>query len=1847
MTSAFDEDAVRNWLVDYLVTNIGCSPDEIDFDAPLNDLAVGSSDAVVLTGELSELLGRTVSPVEFWQYPTINALAKFLTGGEVEAVAEVSPVRSPAADDAIAVIGLGLRYPGDIHGPDSLWEFLSAGGSAVGEVPPWRWDWFDDGSPEGGAALAGTTKWGSFLSDIDQFDAEFFEISPSEADSMDPQQRMLLEVSHEALEHAGIRPDALRHTQTGVFTGACLSEYGVMASMNLSRVGAYSGTGGALSVISNRVSYFFDLRGPSVTVDTACSSSLVAVHLACQSLRSGDSDLALAAGVNVLLSPAVTRSFDQVEAMSPTGRCHSFDARADGYVRGEGCGVAVLKRLADAERDGDRILAVVRGSAVNQDGRSNGLMAPNPAAQMAVLRTAYAAAGVEPREVDYVETHGTGTLLGDPIEARALGTVLGRGRPADAPLLIGSVKSNLGHTEAAAGIVGFAKAVLALQHGQAPANLDYQKPNPHIPFDDLRLKVVATNTDLPSRDRPLLAGVSSFGFGGTNAHIVIEQAPVPVPIAALAAVPAITTLVVSGKSGQRISATAASLADWMSGPGAQIPLSEVAHTLNHHRSQQAKFATVCARDRAGALAGLQALGAGQAAPGVVGPHDGSCRPGVVFVYSGQGSQWLGMGRQLLADEPAFAAAVAEIEPAFVQQTGFSLHQVIANGEPVSGIERIQPVLVGMQLALTQLWREYGVHPDAVIGHSMGEVAAAVVAGALSVADGLKVIATRSQLMSRLSGQGAMALIELDSETATELIADYPDITLAVYASPRQTVIAGPPDQVDAVIAAVAAQDRLARRIEVDVASHHPTIDPILPELHSALADLAPTTPNIPIVVTTRDHAGPTPAFDADYWVENLRNPVRFHQAITAAGAEHGTFIEVSPHPLLTYGIDDTLGTTHHHSLPTLLRDTDETLTFHTHLNTTHTTRPPETSHPPEPHPVMPVTPWHHASHWVKVDSAEERGVTAPRPGTLLGERTAVATSPPTRLWQSRLVREAKPYPGHHRIQGVEVVPMSVLLRTLSIAAAECGAPALSDLRFEHPVVVDRPQVIQVVVSGDSVTMSSAPTAHADAGRWVRHATARLSTEHDELEDIAACSAAQDDFDPATVTELQAKWGVEGQPFPWSITSCRLGPDGVRADVEFASTPSPELPVAVLDAAVQIARLADIADERLLVPAGVESISMRGDVTEASAVTTVRRRAGSDGELVVDVAVTVPDGSTRLDIRGLRYVDVQAGATSAGGPVADPRDVAHAVDWQPWTGDADRPETATGTRLAVIGTTDTAAELARRLAAVGYSLTDEADARCIVYVPDVGQTGSDTGEDELACAVRLAGEVADLVGRVAARDEARVWIVTRGVRETRTEQAVRQSCLWGVAGVIGAEQPQLWGGLIDLPDSDADDDLAGAAAVLASTLAAPAKTILTLRDGELFEQVLAPLAGPVDGAATREPLGEALRCRADSAYLITGGMGALGLLTAGWLADRGARRLILAGRTALPPRREWDAQTLDADTRHKIASIRELETRGVAVEVAVLDIGSLEAVREWIDQRDQHGAPPIRGVVHAAGVTDSQLLTDLSEQRLHATLWPKVAGAAVLDELFPPGSLDFLYFTASAGTVFGVPGQGAYAAGNAYLDGLARARHAKGGCTVSLDWVAWRGLGFGSDAQVVIDELERHGSRPVTPAEAFDAWEYVSRFDIAHVVLAPIKSDTDRAGAPAPGDAGVPAPSWSEMSADDVLAGLENGLRTILATELRTPESEVDTDRPFAEMGLNSVMAMSIRREVEQLTRIELSATMLWNHPTIASLATHLAEKVAPQTVSASDSAADGGSDSLLDSLFDSVESTSASSERTI
>jgi phthiocerol/phenolphthiocerol synthesis type-I polyketide synthase B len=788
-------------LADRQQTNIGCSPDDIDVNASMNDLGVGSRDSVVLSGELSELLGRPVSPVEFWQHPTITALARFLSGAEPDVDAE--PVLDPgrgSVDEPIAVIGLGCRFPGEISGPEALWQFLCEGRSAVGEVPPDRWSAFDDGSPEV-AETSPAPRVGIFLTDIDAFDAEFFGISVREGQH-GPQQRLLLEVAWRPWSTPGFAR-VLRHHRPES-SAASIGEYAYLASTDLPAVDAWSNSGGALSIIANRLSYFLDLRGPSLTVDTACSSSLVALHLACQSLRTQDSDVAIAAGVNLLLSPAVFRGFDQSGALSPTGSCLRWTRTPMGSSAAR-AGVVVLKRLTDAVRDGDRLLAVVRGSAVNQDGRSNGLLAPNPAAQMAVLRAAYANAGVPPHEVDYIETHGTGTLLGDPIEARALGTVLDRGRPVQSPLFIGAVKSNLGHLEAAAGMAGFIKAVLAVQRASIPANLGFQTPNPHIAFDQMRLKVVADQQEWPSVVRPRRAGVSSFGFGGTNAHVVIEQAPPPKPVVR-ASDSTVTTLVVSGDAPERIASAGGGAGGLMYGDGRRV--CPMAHT--GEPPQPARPVATVLRDRAQAVAGLQALAAGWPADGAVGPLE-VVVPALCSCTVN--SHWA--GSSAIADR---RTGVCRRSPngAGVCRTWVFAAAGARDGEPVSGDAQVQPVMMGLQLALTALWRSYGVHPDAVIGHSMGEVSAAVVAGALSVADGLRVIAIRSRLMSQLAGTGAVALLKLDADATAALIAEFSGVSAAGYLSPRETVIAGPVAPVDAVIAAVSARTA-ARRVNMEAA----------------------------------------------------------------------------------------------------------------------------------------------------------------------------------------------------------------------------------------------------------------------------------------------------------------------------------------------------------------------------------------------------------------------------------------------------------------------------------------------------------------------------------------------------------------------------------------------------------------------------------------------------------------------------------------------------------------------------------------------------------------------------------------------------------------------------------------------------------------------------------------------------------------------------------------------------------------------------------------------------------------------------------------------------------------------
>jgi len=995
-----DPAELRDWLRRWVAEVVGLPLTEVDADRPLEEYGLSSRDAVALAGELEDLLGAELRSTLVWDHPTISQLARYLTVTEQSDAAPVRAIgirtdrgRAAGSDEAIAVVGLGCRLPG-AEGPEGFWELLAAGTDAVTTQPTGR------------GTTTGAPMRGGFLSDVAGFDAEFFGIAPREATAMDPQQRLLLEVAWEALEHAGVAPASLRGSATGVFVGVSSYDYALRTSSDAAGVGAWTPTGVATSITANRLSYLLDLRGPSLAIDTACSSSLVAVHQACRSLRWGECDAALAAGVNLLLHPAMTTAFSEAGALAPDGRCKAFAADADGIARGEGAGVVVLKRLSDVRRDGDAVLAVIRGSAVNSDGRSNGLTAPNPAAQADLLRAAYADAGLDPAEVDYVEAHGTGTLLGDPIEAGALGTVLGAGRPAERPLLIGSVKTNLGHLEAAAGIVGLIKVTLAMRHGKLPASLHFHRPNPYIPFHEARLRVVDEPTQWPRRTGLATAGVSGFGFGGTNAHVVLEEAPVDVSLTEPAGPAAPAVLLISATNPGRLADAVTDLAGWLDTPeGLDNSLSAVGRSLarrGHHRSR----AAIVARRPAEALEALRALAQGRAAPGLVTGTAAPDAPNPVWVFSGYGSQWPGMARVLLADEPAFAAAVAELEPLIAAEAGFSLGSLLRSGERAAGVERAQVAIFGVQVALAALWRHHGVTPAAVIGHSMGEVAAAVAAGALPLADAVRVIAVRSRLLATVesAGTGAMAAVGLSAAELAELGRLYPDVSVAVHAAPCQLTVAGAADRVRELVAHADRLGRTARLLDVRGAGHTAAVDPILGELAAELAGIAAVPPQVPLYSTVVEEPRVAPSgrilHGAGYWVAGARRPVRFAQAVAAAVADgHSTFVEVSPHPIALPAVAATAaagGRPDPVLAVSLRRDTDDAATFRAALALLHVhgvPLRPEELHGQGPRPELPRTRWRHTRYW-----ADE----APRPAADPGPPGVHVELPDGRhAWQLR------------------------------------------------------------------------------------------------------------------------------------------------------------------------------------------------------------------------------------------------------------------------------------------------------------------------------------------------------------------------------------------------------------------------------------------------------------------------------------------------------------------------------------------------------------------------------------------------------------------------------------------------------------------------------------------------------------------------------------------------------------------------------------------------------------------------------------------------------------------------------
>ncbi|HEY7509605.1 MAG TPA: type I polyketide synthase, partial [Vicinamibacteria bacterium] len=805
------------------------------------------------------------------------------------------PAAARPAAEPIAIVGLGCRFPGapDV---DAFWRLLADGVDAVSEVPPDRWDAARLYDPDPEAPGKMSTRWGGFVDGVEGFDAAFFGISPREAERMDPQQRLLLEVAWEALEEAGHPLERLSGRSAGVFVGihSLSVDYYVRQAQSLRDLDVYTSTGAAHSIVANRLSYLLDLRGPSLSVDTACSSSLVAVHLACQSLRLFECDLALAGGVNVILSPEVTVALSKLNMMASDGRCKTFDARADGFVRSEGCGIVVLRRLADALADGDPVVAVIRGTAVNQDGATNGITAPSGLAQQAVIRRALETAGVDGRRLSFVETHGTGTALGDPIEVEALAETIGGG---DTPCDLGAVKSNIGHLESAAGVAGLIKAALCLRRRFIPGNLHFRAANPHLALSGTRFRLPTAGRPWEAADGGArLAGVSSFGFGGTNAHIVLEEPPPAAPLpdddARELALP------LSARSPEALRARAAALAGFLADPrrGGAARRLDLAHTAGARSTHHAFRAAAVGATREEWIAALHALAAAPA-----GPRAEAAPAGLVFVYAGQGAQWPGMGLELYRTEAAFRARLEAAEEALRRLAGWSLLEALAAAdERLRRTDLAQPALFAVQAALTDQLRAWGVEPEAVVGHSAGEAAAAYAAGALRFDDALLVAVERGRLMQAAAGQGDMAAVELPAAELGEAIAAAGGrLAIAAVNSPTSTVLSGEAEALEAVLAGLERAGVRCKRLGVGFAFHSRQMEPLQHELRSRLRAVEARAPQVALVSTLTGRRAAAGDYGAEYWARQVREPVRFADAIAACAAEgHGVFLELGPDPVL-------------------------------------------------------------------------------------------------------------------------------------------------------------------------------------------------------------------------------------------------------------------------------------------------------------------------------------------------------------------------------------------------------------------------------------------------------------------------------------------------------------------------------------------------------------------------------------------------------------------------------------------------------------------------------------------------------------------------------------------------------------------------------------------------------------------------------------------------------------------------------------------------------------------------------------------------------------------------------------
>ncbi|MFF1903701.1 SDR family NAD(P)-dependent oxidoreductase [Kitasatospora sp. NPDC058218] len=1808
------------------------------------DAGFDSLTSVQLRNRLRESTGLNLPTTVVYDYPTPVALARFLREelGDTAAAAAVPTVVAADLDEPIAIVGMACRLPGGVVTPEDLWRLVSEGRDAVSGFPVDRgWDvggLYDEDQENIGTSYVDQ---GGFLHDAGLFDAGFFGISPREALAMDPQQRLLLEMSWEALERAGVDPDSLKGRDVGVFSGVMTQGYGI-GGVIPPELSGFTATGSAMSVASGRVSYVFGFEGPAVTVDTACSSSLVAMHLAAQALRSGECSLALAGGATIMATPHTFVEFSRQKALAPDGRCKAFSSTADGTGWGEGAGVVVLERLSEARRNGHHVLAVLRGSAVNQDGASNGLTAPNGPSQQRVIRKALANAGLSTADVDAVEAHGTGTSLGDPIEAQALLATYGRGRPAELPLFLGSVKSNVGHTQAAAGVAGVIKMVEALRHGVLPPTLHVEEPTPQVDWSVGAVELITEAREWPETGRPRRVGVSSFGLSGTNAHLILEQAPEEEPVAVEAAPDGVVPLVVSAASTGSLAGQAERLAAFVEASG-PVSQAAVAGVLATRRAALAERAVVVAGSRSEALAGLGALARGESAPGLV-TGSVSSAGRTVLVFPGQGSQWVGMGRELLDSSPVFAERIAECARALSPWVDWSLEAVLRGEAPAELLDRVdvlQPASFAVMVGLAAVWASVGVVPDAVVGHSQGEIAAACVSGALSLEDAARIVAVRSQVIAgSLAGRGGMASVALSEAEALARLERWADrVEVAAVNGPSSVVVAGDAEALDEALEVLAADGVRVRRVAVDYASHTRHVEAIEETLGEAFADIRSQAPLVPFHSTvTNEWVREAGVLDGGYWYRNLRGQVRFGPAVAALlGEGHTVFVEASAHPVLVQPINEIVDEAQAEALVTgtLRREEGGPRRLLTSMAELHVrgVAVDWTGVLPAAAATarvdLPTYAFEQQHYWLQTapatDAASLGQSTADHP--LIG---AVVEVPETGgvLCTSRISLHSHPWLADHAVGGAVLVPGTALVELAVRAGDEVGCGTLDELVIEAPLVLPAQGGVrvQVTVGGSdengarSVGIYSVrEDAAGDTGgdTWTRHATGTLT----------AASDAGPAFDfrawpPAGAQQV----GVTGGYDLLAQAGYGYGPtfQGVRAvwrrgEELFAEIALPEdqrdgaarfgIHPALLDAALHPVML----DVALGDPAGENRTGDESEVhlpfgwnglqLHAAGASALRVRLLQSDARTLSLEAADETGGPVLSLRSLVSRAVSADQLGAAGADEGP-DALFRVEWTELPG-----STAPGLELppawVPVASPDHVA-----------MLTNGSGVPPVVVLEAAGG-------DALA----LTGRVLEIVQAwlsTRGLDAAQLVVVTRGAVAAGGDGAVTDpagAAVWGLIRVAQAENPDR----IVLLDTDTAPGT-DVEPLLAAVLAAGEPQV-AVRGTTLFAPRLVRAAEAVVTEGAFDPAGT---------VLVTGGTGTLGgLLTRRLVIEHGVRQLVLVSRRG--PEAEGAPEL-----------VAELAELGAAVSVVASDVTDRDSVAALLAAVPAEH--PLTGVVHAAGVLDDGVFGALTADRLAYVFAPKVTAVRHLDELtreLAPELRSFVLFSSAAG-VFGSAGQGNYAAANAYLDAVAHRRRADGLPAVSLAWGLWEQATAMTAHLDTAEEARasRSRSRSLGSDEGLDLFDAALRTDEA--LLVPIKLDlrSMRADAAAGrevqpllrGLIRVSRQTARSAAASDSTGGLAGRLAGLAAAEqealllelVRThaatvlghagPEG-VKTDTAFRDSGFDSLTSVELRNRLREATGLKLPATVVFDHPTPLALARHLHDEFGETTGTGASAAA--------------------------